>query len=424
MDDLSALITALEQGKMVVLADDTQRENEGDLVIAAQHITPEAVNFMLREARGMLCVALSPEICDRLDLEPQSAQNNTQRGTAFTISVDAHHRFGISTGVSTADRARTIRLLADPDATARDFVRPGHVHPLRARDGGSLVRAGQTEGSVDLCRLAGLIPAAAIIEVLNDDGTMARRPELEKLCRKHNLLMATVADVIHYRIEREKLVRRIDEAPFQTEFGEFRLIAYESDVDPLPHVALVCGEVGRLDASGRPIELDRPILVRMHSQNLLGDVFGDMAQPSGSTLRDAMKLIQRQGEGAIVYLRHEQMGQGLLRRLQTLRPSGPPREAESSTPSNSGTMQDMEGPGKATDFQGDHPAIGRSQLEPGIRPPADKRDYGIGSQILRDLGIRQLKLITRHGFTPTALAGFGLSIEGFIDPETGRMTGD
>lgn len=425
MDDLGSLIAALQRGEMVVLADDTDRENEGDLVMAAQFVTPEAVNFMLREACGMLCVALSADICRQLELEPQSAQNTTQRGTAFTVSVDAHERYGITTGVSAADRARTIRLLADPQATPRDFVRPGHVHPLRAREGGTLVRAGQTEGSVDLCRLGGLIPAAVIIEVLNEDGSMARRPELEALCRKHNLLMACVADVIHYRIEREKLVRRLDEVPFETEFGTFRLIAYDSEVDPLPHVALVCGEVGRLDASGRPVELDHPVLVRMHSQNLLGDVFGDLSQPSGSTLQQAMKLIQKQGEGAIVYLRHEQMGQGLLRRLQTLRPVGTKSEAGMIVKPERGrdTAESAAGnvPGRDDSLVSgyDKPPIGSTQLEPGIRPPRDKRDYGIGSQILRDLGIRQMNLITQHPFTPTALAGFGLSIEMFVDPRTG-----
>jgi len=390
MSPLTDILEDLRAGKMIVLVDDEQRENEGDLVCAAEHVDPETVNFMLREGRGLLCVALTAERCRALDLGPQAPVNTTQRGTAFTVSVDAHARFGVGTGVSAADRATTVRRLADPDAVPADFDRPGHVHPLRARPGGALVRAGQTEGSVDLCRLAGLEPAAAIIEIMNEDGSMARLPELRELSGNHGLRMCSVADIIQYRLEREKLVERVDHAPFVTREGDFELFAYRSLVDPLPHVALACGELGRLDATGRPVELEEPVLVRMHSQNLLGDVFGDVQQPSGDTLHEAMRRIQEAGRGAVVYLRHEQMGTGLLKRLQTLHLPEDSRQA------------------------GDRPALGREHATPGRRPPADKGSYGIGAQILRDLGIRRMRLMTDHPFVPTALDGYGLQITEFV----------
>ena len=361
---------------MIVLVDDEQRENEGDLVCPAEHATPEVINFMLHHGRGMMCLTLSGALCDRLDLPPQTAVSTAERGTAYTVSIDAHQRFGVTTGVSAADRATTIRLAAADDTTPADFARPGHVQPLRARAGGVLVRAGQTEGSVDLCRLAGLRHAAVIIEVMNADGTMARRPQLDALCRDHGLKMCSVADVIQYRMQREKLIERIETVPFENEFGRFRLIAYRSQVDPMSHVALVCGAVGAIDSTGTPTEIDAPVLVRMHRQNLLGDVFGDCRQPSGKTLAQAMKAIQNAGQGAVVYLRHEGVGTGLVRRLQTLHV----------------------------------PLHGGDQVE----PVANHGDYGIGSQILRDLGIRRLRLLTRHPFQPAALEGFGLEITEFV----------
>lgn len=388
MHPIQDILDDLRAGKMVVLIDDEKRENEGDLVCAAEHISPQIVNFMIREARGVLCLALTGERCDKLELHAQGPVNTSQRGTAFTITIDAHARFGVTTGVSANDRAATVRVAIDDNTRPQDLNRPGHINPLRARDGGVLVRAGQTEGSVDLCRLAGLKPAAVIIEIMNEDGSMARLPDLQKLCKQHSLKMCSVADVIHYRLEREKQVQRLDTVPFETAEGTFSLIAYRSAVDPLPHVALVCGDAGRLDDNGAPIEIPRPVLVRMHSQNLLGDVFGDVGQPSGKTLHAAMRMIQREGHGAIVYLRHEGMGTGLLKRLQTLHdPANPDAEP---------------------------PAVGQSQSAPGLAPPTDKRDYGIGSQILRDLGIRKLRLITNHPFTPTALDGFGLQIAEFV----------
>lgn len=395
MDSIPDILADLRAGKMIVLVDDEQRENEGDLVCAAQFVTPQIINFMLQKARGVLCLAMTGHDCDRLELSPQSSINTTQRSTAFTVTIDAHERFGLTTGVSSADRAKTIQVAGDPASKPDDLARPGHINPLRARNGGVLVRAGQTEGSVDLCKLAGLLPSAAIIEVMNDDGSMARLPDLETLCKTHDLKICSVADIIHYRLEREKLVQRIDEAPFQTPQGEFRLIAYDSAVDALPHVALVKGDsLGQRDSTGQPIEVEEPVLVRMHSQNLLGDVFGDLSQPSGSTLEHAMEMIQREGVGAVVYLRHEKMGSGLLRRLQTLR-----------SPSGS-LVEKIE--------EGDGPFVGQSQTRPGVAPPSDTGDYGIGSQILRDLGIRQMKLITNHPFHPKALQGFGLEISEFV----------
>ncbi len=394
MHSIPEILEDLRAGKMVVLVDDEKRENEGDLVCASQFVTPEVVNFMLREGRGMLCVALSGEICDRLHLEPMGRVNTSKRSTAYTMTVDAHQRFGITTGVSASDRAATIKLLAEDQAMPTDFDRPGHMQPLRARDGGTLVRSGQTEGSVDLCRLAGLRQGAAIIEVMCEDGTMARRPELEELCKKHDLKMCSVADVVHYRLEREHLIERIDTVPFENDLGQFTLIAYYSPVDPFPHVALVCGDVGKCDGQGKPIPIEAPVLVRMHSQNILGDVFNDSSQPSGHTLRQAMKMIHDQGQGAVVYLRHEGMGAGLLKRLQTAAP-----------------MMDSQ------NGDDDRPSIAGGQTTPGIQPPDNKGAYGIGCQILRDLGIHQMRLITKHPFTPTALSGFDLSIAEFVEPK-------
>ncbi len=391
MHTIPQILEDLRAGKMIVLVDDEKRENEGDLVCAAEFVTPDVTNFMLKEGRGMLCVALGGAVCDRLDLQPMSRVNTSQRSTAYTVTVDAHQRFGVTTGVSTLDRATTIKLLADDDARPTDFDRPGHMQPLRARDGGTLVRSGQPEGSVDLCRFAGLRQAAAIIEVMNEDGTMARRPQLLELCEKHNLKMCSVVDIVHHRLKHEQLIERIDTVPFENDLGEFTLIAYRSLVDPFPHIALVVGDVGKTDPHGQPIPIDKPILVRMHSQNLLGDVFGDTTQPSGKILRASMRMIQQQGGGAIVYLRHEGMGAGLLKRLQT------PSAMMDSTPGDD-----------------DRPNIASSQTTPGIQPPTDKGAYGIGCQILRDLGIRHINLITNHTFTPTALSGFDLSINEFV----------
>jgi 3,4-dihydroxy 2-butanone 4-phosphate synthase/GTP cyclohydrolase II len=369
------VIAALKAGKMIVLVDDEDRENEGDLVCAAEFVTPDTVNFMLKEARGVLCVAMTPDECDRLQLHPQAANNTAPLGTAFTISVDGHPRFGITTGVSAAERATTIRLLREKFTRPDDLCRPGHIFPLRARAGGVLERAGQTEGSVDLCRLAGLHPAAAIIEIMADDGTMARLPALEKFCAKHNLLLCTIADLIEFRLQRDALIKRLESLPIETPHGHFELRVYETVGDPLIHVALCCGGVGDLDPiTQKPIVHEEPVLVRMHSEHLLGDVFGATGTASGKELAASLDMIQKAGKGALVYLRQESRGLALLDRLHEFK-----KVAESGAPRN--------------------PAI------------MDRRDFGIGAQILRDLGLTRLRILTNRPKKFFGLEGFGLAVE-------------
>ncbi|MEM7682498.1 MAG: 3,4-dihydroxy-2-butanone-4-phosphate synthase [Planctomycetota bacterium] len=402
---LDAVVDRLRAGGMAVVTDDEDRENEGDLFCAAEHATPDAVNFMLREGRGMLFVAVDPAVCDRLDLPPQSAVNTTQRGTAYTVSVDAAARFGLTTGVSASDRSITIRRLADPEARPGDFDRPGHVQPLRARAGGAIVRAGHTEALPDLCRMAGLRPVAAGIEVMRDDGTMARMPDLEAFCAKFDLPRCSVAEVIERRLTGEKLVERVGESDVRTPAGPFHLIAYASRVDPMPHAALVCGGVGALDDHGVPVESNEPVLVRMHSQNLLGDVFGDLDQRSGrGVLEASMRLIQQRGRGAVVYLRHDGMGRGLVQRLQTSGRIGAAAEELGEVPVFGAGLDAHDDPSTAV----------------GPAPRRGAMDYGIGSQVLRDLGVRRIELISKSDFFPGALSGFGLSIERFVDPDTGE----
>jgi 3,4-dihydroxy 2-butanone 4-phosphate synthase/GTP cyclohydrolase II len=377
------ILDDLRAGRMIVLTDDERRENEGDLVLPAQFVTPEAVTFMLQNAMGYLCLALTEADCDRLDLHPQGPVNTATRGTAFTVSIDLHPRHGGTTGVSAKERARCIQMAIDPRYGPEDFVRPGHVNPLRSRDGGVLVRTGHTEGSVDLCRLAGLYPGAVIIEVMRPDGEMARLPDLEAFCRRHHLRMCSVAQIIEYRLARERLVRRVEPLigrPIRTACGTFSAILYESIVDPLPHLALTLGGVGER-------EDDRPTLVRMHRRHLLGDVFEDLdssqAGPSGAILRAAMREIQKEGRGAIVYLRTSYSGSGptadLETRLQTLR----------------GTRTDVNSP----DLHGT-----------GIMREMPQREIGIGGQILRDLGLRRLRLLTNTVRPMPGLDGFGLEI--------------
>src|SRR5438128_2009960 len=268
LSPIPEVLDELRAGKPIVLVDDEDRENEGDLVYAAEKVTTEAVNFMLKEARGILCVALTGEVCDRLRLHSQTEINTAQLGTAFTVTVDAHKRFGVTTGVSARDRAKTIEVAIAEDAQPQDLLRPGHINPLRAREGGVLVRAGQTEGSVDLARLAGLKPAAVICEVMRADGEMMRRPDLEAFCATHNLKMATIADLISYRLKREQFVKRIESVTLPTTWGVFQLHAYQSAIDPQPHLALCKGGVGDLDEEGKPIVHDDPVLVRVHSECL------------------------------------------------------------------------------------------------------------------------------------------------------------
>jgi len=379
---VSEALEDLRAGRMIILVDDEDRENEGDLVLAAEHATPEAVNFMLTVARGYMCLSLTGADCDRLDLHAQAPVNTSVRATPFTVSIDGHPKHGFTTGVSADERARTIRMAIDPSTTPDDFVRPGHINPLRARDGGVLVRAGQTEGSIDLCRLAGLRPAAVIIEIMRPDGRMARMPDLEALARDHGLKICSVAQLIEHRLGREALVRRIGEPrgeEIETACGRFRLITYDSVVDPLPHVALAVG------MEGERFDPETPTLVRMHQRNLLGDIFGVPTRPgeppSDRLLRGAMEKIQREGRGAVVYLRPEGVGDALSQRLLTIKRGA----ADPDRPDLTAL------------------ALGASG--------APLREYGIGGQILRDLGLRRIRLLTNHPRTLPGVEAFGLEIE-------------
>lgn len=382
------ILDELRAGRMIVLTDDEDRENEGDLVLPAQFVTPEAITFMLTVARGYLCLSLTEADCDRLDLPPQAATNTSVRGTAFTVSIDGHPRHGFTTGVSAKERAKAIRMVIDPSSRPDDFVRPGHINPLRSLNGGVLVRTGQTEGSLDLCRLAGLYPAAAIIEIMRDDGEMARLPDLERLCAEHNLKMCSVAQIIEWRLARESLVKRAEPAggtPVRTAEGTFNLIAFESLVDPLPHIALCVGGVGDLDPHGQPIEHPEPTLVRVHRRNVLGDIFLDLdSSPEGATgetLRASMRAVQREGRGAVLYLRSEGVGDGLVERLMQMR--RPHASPGSDTPDlTAGTAE----------------------------APAHQRYIGVGSQILRQLGLTHLRLLTNHQTDWPGLEAFGLQV--------------
>lgn len=396
------ILTDLRAGKMVILTDDEDRENEGDLILPAQFVSPEAVTFMLSVARGYMCLSLTESDCDRLDLHPQASINTSARGTPFTISIDGHPRHGFTTGVSARERARTIQMIIDPRTTPGDFVRPGHINPLRSRDGGVLVRTGQTEGSLDLCRLAGLYPAAIIIEIMRDDGEMARLPDLEALAARHDLKICSVAQIIQHRLAtaHESLVRRVDPlegAPLRTRFGEFRLFAFDSIVDPLPHIALTVGGIGALDPLTRAVvPHPEPTLVRMHRRHLLGDIFLDLDSssdgPSADSLHAAMAAIQAAGRGALVYLRPEG-------RTAPDRISGPTDLLENR-------LQTLKT--HAGGSEPDETARARAALAAGA-PPA-MRDFGIGVQVLKALGLQRLRLLTnRHTELPN-LEAFGLEV--------------
>jgi len=376
---IDEVLADLKAGKMIILCDDENRENEGDLICAIEHVTPDVVNFMLTHGRGTLCAALTRSRCERLGLAPQVAVNNTRYGTAFTVTIDGSPRLGVGTGVSTRDRATTIRHLIAEEATPEDFVRPGHVNPLIARDGGVLVRAGQTEGSVDLCRLAGLMPAAALIEILNEDGTMARVPELTVYARKHGLKMATVADLIEHRMRRERIVERVETVPIQNEFGTWLCVGFRSLSDSNEHVALCMGGVGELDEHGQPRPAERATLVRVHSECLTGDVFGSMRCECGEQLAAAMASIAKVGHGALVYLRQEGRGIGLMNKLKAYR------------------LQD-----EGLDTVEANQALGL---------PADRRDYGVGAAILRDLGISKLRILTNNPKKRSRLEVYGLEVD-------------
>ncbi len=392
MSSIPEILEDVRRGKLVVLVDDESRENEGDLVLAAEHATPENINFMTRFAGGYLCLSLTERDCDRLGLHPQAAVNTALRGTAMTVSIDGHPRHGVGTGISAFDRARTVALAIDPESGPGDFVRPGHVNPLRCRDGGVLVRIGQTEGGVDLARMAGCHPAALIIEIVREDGQMARRPDLERMCAEHGWRMCSVDQIIAHRLTRERLVKRLPPergTDIETDEGTFRLIAFESAVDPLPHLALTVGGVGDLDDAGRPVDSDQPTLVRMHRRDLLGDIFGDRStgrdgRSSRWMLKRSMRAVQNAGRGAIVYLRPEGHGEDLHQRLIAPRRGVPLAEDAPDLHSPSG--------------------VGARAV------PMAQREFGIGGQILRELGLSRLRLLTNQRKELPGLDAFGLEI--------------
>jgi 3,4-dihydroxy 2-butanone 4-phosphate synthase/GTP cyclohydrolase II len=365
----------LAQGKMVILVDDEDRENEGDLCMAAEKVTPEAINFMAKYGRGLVCLSLTPERIEELKLPMMTDDNTSSFGTAFTVSIEA--KKGVTTGISAADRATTIRTAINPETRAEDLAKPGHVFPLRARPGGVLQRAGQTEGSVDLARLAGMYPAGVICEIMSDDGTMARMPELLEFAKRHNLKTVTIKDLIGFRMRTERFVRRVSTTKLPTEYGgEFTVIAYANDVDSNVHIALVKGEIKHED----------DVLVRVHSECLTGDVFGSKRCDCGEQLHRAMQKIGENGKGVILYMRQEGRGIGLVNKL------------------------------KAYELQDKGLDTVEANIKLGFKP--DLRDYGIGAQILVDLGVRKMRLMTNNPKKIIGLEGYGLKVVERVAVET------
>ena len=363
-------VAEIRDGRMIIIVDDEDRENEGDLVCAAEKVTPEIINFMARHARGLICLPLTEERCDELHLTTQVAENTSYLGTAFTVSIDA--RKGITTGISAADRATTILVAVDPDSRPQDLCRPGHIFPLRAKNGGVLVRPGQTEASVDIARIAGLYPAGVICEIMNEDGTMSRLPQLQEFAGQHNLKMISVAELVRYRMRKEQLVRRVVETDLPTVYGRFRAIAYENVINGDVHLAMVMGDV----------RTDDPVLVRVHTENVTCDMFGSLIDDTGFQLHTALEKISAEARGVVLYLRQREHSLDLVNQLRTY------------------NVMQQRGIAKRD-----------ASLETGY---GIDRDYGVGAQILHDLGLRKILLLSNHPPKVAALEGFELSVVGNV----------